>query len=104
MVRVRGSTIPEESVPSKCEKYLKVVKKKKIDLDQIGNQHNNGLVDLLRCQCKTQKVCEAQQKNYSDCHDSVMGVGSYGGKRNCGEELGILFRCVFDKPPTKKSP
>jgi len=38
-----------EAVAPKCQKFLPSIKcKKKIDLDAIGSQANNNLVDLLR--------------------------------------------------------
>jgi hypothetical protein len=32
---------------------------------------------------------------YAACHGSVMSVGSYKGKSNCGPELAALLACVF---------
>ena len=98
-MKVDGSSIHKSSnIAGKCEKYLKPIKrKKKIDLQSIGNQQNNNLLDLLRCQCKAHKSCKDVEKFYSKCHSSVMGTGSFEGRKNCGEELEKLFACAMGK-------
>mmetsp|Transcript_18237 Transcript_18237/g.27906 ORF Transcript_18237/g.27906 Transcript_18237/m.27906 type:complete len:95 (-) Transcript_18237:40-324(-) len=79
----------------KCEKYQKPLqRKKKIDLDAVGSQENNNLIDFLRCQCKAQKICADKEKAFSKCHSSVMGSGTYAGRKNCGPELEELFACT----------
>ena len=96
---VQGSTIHNSTViEGKCEKYLKSIKrKKKIDLRSIGYQQNNNLLDLLYCQCKVKKECKDVEKMYSKCHSSVMGTGSFNGRKSCGEELKNLFECAIGR-------
>mmetsp|Transcript_7201 Transcript_7201/g.10672 ORF Transcript_7201/g.10672 Transcript_7201/m.10672 type:complete len:102 (-) Transcript_7201:2495-2800(-) len=98
MVKVDSTKISSSSIAVKCEKYAKPLLKRKkiIDLDSIGNQQNNNLVDFLNCQCKALKACADVQKSYSNCHSSVMGTGSYVGRKNCGEELEKLLTCVLE--------
>jgi hypothetical protein len=43
------------------------------------------------------KECKGAEKEYSLCHKSLMGVGSYKGKRHCGEELTALYKCVLQQ-------
>jgi hypothetical protein len=55
-MKIEGSTIrknPNATIDEKCDRYLKLIKrKKKIDLEAIGSKQNNILLDLLRCQSK----------------------------------------------------
>ena len=101
MNKVSGSKLHRHSgIAPKCEKYLKpLTRKKKIDLHDIGNQQNNNLLDLLKCQCKANKICTNDQKSYMKCHASVMGTGSFAGKKHCGEEMEVLFRCAMGDGP-----
>lgn len=94
MVVIKGSDLSCTSVAPKCDKYLKPLKRKTIDLNNIGNRHNNALLDFLRCQSKAHKTCADDEKLYTACHRSVMGTGSHKGKRHCGEELESFFTCV----------
>mmetsp|Transcript_12081 Transcript_12081/g.18142 ORF Transcript_12081/g.18142 Transcript_12081/m.18142 type:complete len:100 (-) Transcript_12081:383-682(-) len=97
-MKVEGRRVHKssEAVAPKCEKILSSIKrKKKIDLDAIGSQANNNLVDLLRCQCRAKKMCQDTEKSYSKCHSSVMGTGSYAGRKTCGDELETLFNCAM---------
>ena len=97
-MKVDGTTLHEASIPPKCEKYLKPLQRKKmIDLDSIGSQKNNNLLDFLRCQSKAKKICADEEKVYSKCHASVMGTGSFKGMKNCGEELEKLFDCTMGR-------
>jgi hypothetical protein len=85
-----------EAVAPKCQQFLSSIKRKqKIDLDAIGSQANNNLVDLLRCQCRAEKICKDIEKSYSKCHSSVMGTGSYAGRKTCSDELETLFNCAM---------
>lgn len=92
---VKGSDFPSEIVADKCaSQYRAVVKKKKIPLDATGDRVNMMLVHLLQCQVKSTKHCQKIEKEYSLCHKSFMGMGSYKGKHDCAEQLSALYRCV----------
>jgi hypothetical protein len=96
-MRVQGSVLHDpELIEGKCKKYLKAIKrKKKIDLEAIGSQQNNSLLDLLRCQSRAMTgSCKDHEAKYSKCHSSVMGTGLYNGRKNCGEELEKFFGCI----------
>lgn len=98
MVKIKGSTVNKDIIAPKCNKYLQqVTKMSKIDLDNIGDRKNNALVELLRCQVKATKTCTAQQKNYESCHSSVMGTGNHEGRKNCGIELELLYKCALSE-------
>ena len=97
-MKVEGGRLHKsaEAVAPKCQKFLSSIKRKqKIDLDAIGSQANNNLVDLLRCQCRAEKICKDIEKSHSKCHSSVMGTGSYAGRKTCGDELETLFNCAM---------
>jgi hypothetical protein len=96
---IRGSDFPPQSVADKCASaYKSLVNKKKISMDATGDQKNNALVIFLQCQVKTgSKNCKDAEKEYSLCHKSFMGMGSYKGKRNCGDELRSLYQCVLQE-------
>ncbi|KAL7531129.1 hypothetical protein ACHAWF_003644 [Thalassiosira exigua] len=99
---------PPDVVAPACAKYLKPLSKKKrkpIDMDVIGTPAYNLLLDLLKCQAKHPNIvgggseggakrCAKAEKAYSACHAAVMGVGSYEGRKHCGEEMVRLFQCV----------
>mmetsp|Transcript_5691 Transcript_5691/g.10797 ORF Transcript_5691/g.10797 Transcript_5691/m.10797 type:complete len:109 (-) Transcript_5691:142-468(-) len=97
MVKVKASRINADSIAPRCIKYLKPVQNKKsIELDSIGDRRNNALLDLIRCQVKADKSkCRNESKRYESCHASVMGVGNYEGKKHCGGELEILYKCTM---------
>ena len=97
MVKVKGSTIDANSIAPRCAKYLKSVQgKKSIDLEAIGDRRNNALLDLIRCQVKADKnMCNDESKRYENCHASVMGVGNFEGRKNCGKELEVLYKCTI---------
>ncbi|MGK3743089.1 MAG: hypothetical protein ACI90V_009945 [Bacillariaceae sp.] len=113
-MKIEGSTIHKNSnatIDEKCDKYLKLIKrKKKIDLEAIGSKQNNILLDLLRCQSKQQMSttrmknnssndnnnnCNNVEKLYTKCHCSVMGTGNFNGRKNCSEELKCFLDCVI---------
>ena len=97
---IRGSDFPPQFVADKCAfDYKSLVKKKKISMDATGDQKNNALVIFLQCQVKTKnRNCKDTEKEYSLCHKSFMGMGSYKGKRHCGDELRSLYQCVLQEP------
>lgn len=103
MVKVKASDLPlSTAVPPRCEKlaqpFLGSKGKKKIDLEAIGTPRYNLLLDLLRCQVRAAErkaACVAMEKKYSNCHGGIMGTGSYGGKKHCGEEMEDLLHCAF---------
>lgn len=98
-MKVEGSHIHDlkgRSIEVSCEKYLKSIRrKKKLDLQSIGSQQNNNLLDLLFCQCKARKKCREVKKIYSNCHRSIMGTGSFDGRKHCGDELEKLYECAI---------
>ena len=92
---IKGSDFPSELVVDKCASEFKAVaKKKKIPLDATGDRVNMMLVHLLQCQVKATKQCQKLEKEYSLCHKSFMGMGTYKGKRDCGEQLSEIYQCV----------
>lgn len=119
MRKINASNLPpSDNVAPKCLKYHKPLSKKKkkpVDMDGIGTPGYNLLLDFLRCQAKhpnldgdraggsvaraPAKRCVKEEKKYSACHASVMGVGNFEGRRHCGEEMERLFLCV--NPPAR---
>ena len=84
-----GSDFPRHQVAEKCtSEYKSIAKKKKISLEATGDILNNKAVS---------KGCKGIEKEYSLCHKSFMGTGSYKGKRHCGEELMALYQCVLQQ-------
>jgi hypothetical protein len=97
---MKGSEIPTLRIASKCQsEYNSIKKKKDISLQTTGDQKTNLLLNLLRCQVKatTAKSCKEIEKEYTKCHQSFMGTGSYKGKKHCGDELQALYDCVLIK-------
>ena len=93
---MKGSDFPSQLVDDKCTtEYKSLAKKKNVSIDATGDQKNNSLVVFLLCQVKATKSCQDLEKEYSLCHKSFMGMGSYKGKRHCGEELAALFQCTL---------
>lgn len=90
---VKGSSFPSDVVATKCQNEYKSIAKKKIDMHATGDKKNNLMLQFLRCQAKATASCKHLEKEYSLCHKSFMGVGSYKGRRNCGAELEEFFRC-----------
>jgi hypothetical protein len=99
---IKGSDFPCDKVADKCASaYKSIAKKKRISLEATGKQNNNALVNFLQCQVKTvSKQCKGIEKEYSLCHKSFMGMGSFKGKRHCEEELTALFQCVVQPTTT----
>ena len=81
------------SVSRKCRKFRKALEGQNVDLAKCGDKTNNALVNLLRCECKQKKICEAEIANYSACHSSVMGAGAFKGRPDCAAELVKLRAC-----------
>jgi len=96
MVVVNGkSDLSDLDCHAKCQKELQMVqKKKRIDLDATGDKHTNALLALLKCQVKSTKLCKLEDKEYTLCHQSFMGVGSYKGKKHCGDPMEALYQCI----------
>jgi len=100
-MKLRGSKVAakseEDRIAPRCAKYAQSVQRlKSIDLDAIGDRKNNVLLDFLRCQVKADKTrCQKESKLYENCHAGVMGIGNFEGRKNCGEELEVLYRCLF---------
>jgi hypothetical protein len=93
---MKGSDFPSHLVNEKCfTDYKSLAKKKNVAMDATGDQKNNALVAFLQCQVKATKTCKDLEKEYSLCHKSFMGMGSYKGKRHCGEELAALYQCAL---------
>ena len=93
---MKGSDFPSQLVDERCATdYKSLAKKKNVAIDATGEQKNNALVVFLRCQVKATKTCKYLAKEYNMCHKSFMGMGSYKGKRHCGEELAALYQCAL---------
>ena len=112
---VNGNDIPESLLlqgnngKKKClGEWQGVKNKKKIQLDSTGDKKTNALLAFLKCQVKATKTattnevngssnsasCQAQDKEYTLCHQSFMGVGSYKGKKHCGDQMAALYKCI----------
>jgi hypothetical protein len=92
---VKGSSFPASLVSAKCAyDYKSVAKKKVIDLEATGSPKTNLMLALLRCETEATKTCQGFEKEYTKCHKSFMGVGSYKGKRHCGDEMSRLHDCI----------
>ena len=98
-MKVKGSKVAtnDDTIAPRCVKYHNSVRKlKSIDLDAIGDRKNNVLLDLIRCQVKADKAaCQRESKLYENCHAGVMGIGNFEGRKNCGQELEVLYKCLF---------
>ena len=99
-MKIKGSKVAtnsDASIAPRCAKYHTSVQKlKSIDLDAIGDRKNNVLLDLMRCQVKADKTqCQKESKLYENCHAGVMGIGNFEGRKNCGKELEVLYKCLF---------
>mmetsp|Transcript_31453 Transcript_31453/g.45885 ORF Transcript_31453/g.45885 Transcript_31453/m.45885 type:complete len:99 (+) Transcript_31453:37-333(+) len=98
MAKVKGSALQDSStIAPKCSKFVQPLRKRTVNTEQIGNRHYNVLLDFVRCQRKVNKTCSGEDKSYSLCHASVMGTGSYEGRKHCGEEFKEFFDCVMRK-------
>lgn len=103
---VSGKDTPESILlegtngKKKCLAEWQAIQKKKINLDITGDKKTNALLAFLKCQAKASKAadvipsCQIQDKEYTLCHQSFMGVGSYKGKRHCGDQMEALYNCV----------
>jgi hypothetical protein len=95
---VKGSDFPSELVEEKCmSKYLITSKKKNkqvFDMAATGDRKTNLMLSFLQCQLKVTKTCLDQEKEYTSCHKSFMGVGSYKGRRHCGDKMMSLYNCL----------
>jgi hypothetical protein len=92
---VEGSSLPSTISPS-CSKLADALRGKTVDLSATGQRDNNKLDQLIRCEAKARAFCGELLAQYATCHGSVMSVGAYKGKNNCGEELARLKMCVLD--------
>ena len=102
-MKVKGprvaATSEERNVPRCAKYYTSVQKLKSIELDAIGDRKNNVLLDLLRCLVKADKSsCQKESKLYEKCHASLMGIGNFERRKNCGHELEALYKCLFSSP------
>ena len=95
-MKIDSRSMEKIEATAKCQKYLTPIlrKKKAIPLDSIGSPRNNQLLDFLYCQTKASKTCKKADKAYRSCHASVMGTGSYDGRKHCADELEALFHCI----------
>ena len=112
MTKINTHNLPPiTSISPSCHKFYNALPKRKkkaiIDTEAIGTPSYNVLLDFIRCQVKhpnattdgiidteKKKECVKLEKMYSACHMAVMGVGNYNGKKNCGEGLRDLIKCV----------
>ena len=83
------------NVDPKCLPLLRQLLKKTMDYAATGNKYNNVLVSFFECQGKKQKSCPKVLKAYRQCHSSVMGTGSFNGKKHCGDELLQVKTCIL---------
>lgn len=99
MTVVSGKSVPASLLEetTKCRKKLEAVQKKKnISLDSTGDKKTNAMLAFLKCQAKATKRCSAQDKEYTLCHQSFMGVGSYKGAKHCGAPMEDLYNCIVN--------
>ena len=96
MTCIKGSAVPAHLVATNCTSQYNAIKKKKtIDLSATGNPNTNNLLLLLQCQSKTTRECKEKGQEYTMCHNSFMGVGTYKGKKNCGKEMNEFYQCLL---------
>jgi hypothetical protein len=96
-MKVEGGRLHKsaEAVAPKCQKFLSSIKRKqKIDLDAIGSQANNNLVDLLRCQCRAEKICKDIEKSRNRIQNATAAL-VWELRKTCGDELETLFNCAM---------
>ena len=99
-MKVDPKDLDNTLIVPKCQSYLKPLlkKKKDIQLKNIGSPSNNQLLDFVYCQFKVQKQkCKKVEKVYRNCHSSVMGTGSFEGRKHCEDELNALIKCVVPR-------
>ena len=108
---IHGSDFPSELVAEQCMSRFRYLSKttnnndnkknKKssmsIDMANTGDRKTNLMLAFLQCQMTATKSCNDFGTEYRKCHSSFMGVGSYNGKRNCGDEMMSLYNCLKKK-------
>ena len=101
MTIIQGSDIPNPSNSGICQSEFKQLRKKKnISLETTGDKKTNALLSYLQCQIKkdvnVKSSCNNFSKEYTKCHQSFMGTGSYKGRQNCSHEMKELYDCVLN--------
>eukprot|EP00529_Nitzschia_sp_RCC80_P033293 CAMPEP_0113444422 /NCGR_PEP_ID=MMETSP0014_2-20120614/2657_1 /TAXON_ID=2857 /ORGANISM="Nitzschia sp." /LENGTH=129 /DNA_ID=CAMNT_0000335431 /DNA_START=97 /DNA_END=486 /DNA_ORIENTATION=- /assembly_acc=CAM_ASM_000159 len=107
---INGSDFPPGLVAEKCMSRFRYLsknnnnnKKKKssssmsFDMANTGDRKTNLMLAFLQCQMTATKSCEDFGTECRKCHNSFMGVGSYNGKRNCGDEMMSLYKCLKER-------
>ena len=100
---INGSDFPSELVAEQCMSRFRYLSKKEkkssmsIDMANTGDRKTNLMLAFLQCQMTATKSCNDFGTEYRRCHSSFMGVGSYNGKRNCGDEMMSLYNCLKKK-------
>ena len=69
-----------EAIDPKCEKALKALKSKSVDLTKTGHKEINILMKAVECQVKASGRGAKELEQYNVCHKSVMGTGAYKGQ------------------------
>lgn len=82
------------SIDPKCEKSLKVLRGKSVDLAKTGHKEINTLVKAVECQVKAGGKGAKELAQYQVCHKSVMGTGAYKGQTNCGDLMAKLLAAL----------
>ena len=102
---VNGSDFPSELVAEQCMSRFRYLSKNQnnnnnkkssmsIDMANTGDRKTNLMLAFLQCQMTATKSCGDFGTEYKKCHNSFMGVGSYNGKRGCGDEMMSLYNCL----------
>ena len=82
------------TVDPKCEKALKALRGKSVDLTKTGHKEINALMKAVECQVKASGNGNKELAAYELCHKSVMGTGNYKGQPNCSEYLTKLLAAL----------
>jgi len=95
-----SNLIDVQAVSPKCMGLFKKGFKARngnIDLEALGDPHYNNFLKFVKCQSKSTKEvpCKLDEKAYDTCHTSIMGVGSYKGKKSCADEIKTLVACAM---------
>jgi hypothetical protein len=99
-----SSLVNAEHVDEKCRGLFQKQAKKTADLNALGEPNYNNFLKFVKCQSKSkaaagngnkQPPCKPEEKSYDTCHQSVMGVGSYNGRKACAQELSKLVACAM---------
>mmetsp|Transcript_29222 Transcript_29222/g.100896 ORF Transcript_29222/g.100896 Transcript_29222/m.100896 type:complete len:94 (+) Transcript_29222:50-331(+) len=69
-----------------------------VRLKATGARDNNDLVRFLKCEVQARKACLDAAQAHSLCHRSVMSVGAFDGKSDCGDALQALHACLAAQP------